>query len=584
MQIRVAIAGAAGDVERVPEFSKPEISIGRLPTNDVVLPEAGVSSNHARVLVTGGALTIVDLESTNGTFVNDEPLRGPRVIADHDEVQIGDFTLRFSLSGAIVDAAPFVPAPRSSSGTVAELSGGFGEPPPMLDDDGVSASTGIAAPGPRSAPAIARDHASAPPRPAMFPAFAPPVRPSAAAAPAPAPRVEVGFEFSGASGPELVDRIFAAIWARVADDVVFGTAGARERVTAMIDEALAGASVPKPAELRARMLEEMLGEGPSRALLEGDPTEVLVLGTTRVRTNRGGHVTEGPSPFSCASAVSCFVSRAIRAPFDPSRASARGNVGAYALEAMWGAGCGGAPIVSLRRSAMQGNVTLEGLFHAGVMSPGMASLLGTCVVARQNIVVCTGPGANARPLLAALLACAPPLELQVLVAHRGIDTAPFRPSTVVVTRTPAGHDVIDAALALGPDRLAIDDLQPTEAGGAMSVISRSLGLLLAMRAHSPMGGLAQLDAVMTAALPRVGVAPLLVQSIDLLIGVQLFADGITRVTQIAEPVLVEGRGLVAQDVFMLVPGSRTWQFGGVLPRCHEELSRRGFRLDPAIFA
>ncbi len=581
MQIRVAIAGATGDVERAPEFSKPEISIGRLPTNDIVLPEAGVSSNHARVLVTGGALTIVDLESTNGTFVNDEPLRGPRVIHDGDDVQIGDFVLRFSLSGAAADAAPYVPGPRVSGSTLAEGADPFGEPPPMLDDESVPASTGAA--GGPARPEAGAEHAAAP-RPAMFPAFSASSK-AAVAAPAPASRVDAGFEFSGVTGPELVDRIFSAVWARVADDVLKQAPGIREVVSALVERAIAAATgLPKPTELRASMIEEMVGDRPQRALLEGDPSEVLVLGTARVRTNRGGHITEGPSPFSCPSAVTCFVARAIRSPFDVTQASARATLGVYALEAMWGAGCGGAPIVSLRRSAMQGSATLEGLFHAGVMSPGMASLLGICVLARQNVLVCTGPGANARPLLAALLACAPPQELQVLVAHRGVDTAPFRPSTVVVTRAPGDHDTIDSALALGPDRLAIDDLRPGEANAAMSVVARSLGLVVAMRAHSAMGGLAQLEAAMSAALPRLGAAPLLSQSLDLLIGVQLFADGITRVTQIAEPVLMDGRGVVAQDVFMLVPGSRTWQFGGVLPRCHDELSRRGFRLDPAIFA
>jgi predicted component of type VI protein secretion system len=45
-------------------------NIGRRPDNDIVLDDPRVSRRHARVLQEGDGFTIVDMDSTGGTFVN----------------------------------------------------------------------------------------------------------------------------------------------------------------------------------------------------------------------------------------------------------------------------------------------------------------------------------------------------------------------------------------------------------------------------------------------------------------------------------------------------------------------------------
>ena len=52
----------------------------------------------------------------------------------------------------------------------------------------------------------------------------------------------------------------------------------------------------------------------------------------------------------------------------------------------------------------------------------------------------------------------------------------------------------------------------------------------------------------------------------------------------AEPAVDEHGIATARDIFTLVPGTRAWQFSGVHPRCVDDLTRREFRVDPAIFA
>lgn len=67
-------------------------SIGRRPQNDhVIAGDPFVSGAHARVEVVDGTITLTDVGSTNGTFVNGARLQAhqPCTLADGDEIQIG---------------------------------------------------------------------------------------------------------------------------------------------------------------------------------------------------------------------------------------------------------------------------------------------------------------------------------------------------------------------------------------------------------------------------------------------------------------------------------------------------------------
>ncbi|MGH8013258.1 MAG: FHA domain-containing protein [Candidatus Binataceae bacterium] len=81
------------------EFSllKDEISLGRGEDNDVVIPHPSVSRAHARLMRRNGAYELLDLNSTNGSYVNDQPVSGSVIVANGSEVRFGDirFVLHF---------------------------------------------------------------------------------------------------------------------------------------------------------------------------------------------------------------------------------------------------------------------------------------------------------------------------------------------------------------------------------------------------------------------------------------------------------------------------------------------------------
>ena len=59
---------------------------------EIQLEDPFASSRHAELVRQGAILVIEDLGSTNGTYLNDELLRGPRPLHAGDRVRIGDST------------------------------------------------------------------------------------------------------------------------------------------------------------------------------------------------------------------------------------------------------------------------------------------------------------------------------------------------------------------------------------------------------------------------------------------------------------------------------------------------------------
>jgi ABC-type multidrug transport system ATPase subunit/pSer/pThr/pTyr-binding forkhead associated (FHA) protein len=71
-----------------------EIRLGRAPDNNFVLDAPSVSRYHAMLSYENGAQPILtDLNSTNGTFVNGQPLTEPRQLTPEDLIFLGGFLL-----------------------------------------------------------------------------------------------------------------------------------------------------------------------------------------------------------------------------------------------------------------------------------------------------------------------------------------------------------------------------------------------------------------------------------------------------------------------------------------------------------
>jgi pSer/pThr/pTyr-binding forkhead associated (FHA) protein len=64
-------------------------TIGRDPESTVCLNDSSVSRAHARITIRDGEARVEDLQSKNGTFVQNEQILESRVLADGDEIEFG---------------------------------------------------------------------------------------------------------------------------------------------------------------------------------------------------------------------------------------------------------------------------------------------------------------------------------------------------------------------------------------------------------------------------------------------------------------------------------------------------------------
>jgi pSer/pThr/pTyr-binding forkhead associated (FHA) protein len=65
------------------------LEVGRDPSVGLPLEDEQVSRKHARLEPAGTGAKVEDLGSTNGTYVNDQPLVGPRELVPGDRVRVG---------------------------------------------------------------------------------------------------------------------------------------------------------------------------------------------------------------------------------------------------------------------------------------------------------------------------------------------------------------------------------------------------------------------------------------------------------------------------------------------------------------
>ncbi len=77
------------------EIRVPVVNVGRADYNDIVLPDESVSTVHAKIQRREGIWVLVDQESTNGTLVDGEVVRGETVLAPGALVKFGSVQTMF---------------------------------------------------------------------------------------------------------------------------------------------------------------------------------------------------------------------------------------------------------------------------------------------------------------------------------------------------------------------------------------------------------------------------------------------------------------------------------------------------------
>jgi pSer/pThr/pTyr-binding forkhead associated (FHA) protein len=83
----------------------PVVNIGRADYNDLVLPDESVSTTHAKLQRREGVWILVDLDSTNGTFIDGDQIKGEGPLVPGATVRFGDVSLVFEPTDDGADVA-----------------------------------------------------------------------------------------------------------------------------------------------------------------------------------------------------------------------------------------------------------------------------------------------------------------------------------------------------------------------------------------------------------------------------------------------------------------------------------------------
>lgn len=161
-------------------LSQPVIKVGKLSSSHLRLDDDTVSRMHAVIEVTGpGDVSIIDLGSTKGTYVNGQKVNKAKVQSG-DQIVVGETRIEIVIGGGssvaadAPSAAPMSPPPRAAA------------PPPVQPAAAMSPPAAAAPPAASAPPPSMAARTPAPPPSAVSrpPASAPPPRMAAPMSPA----------------------------------------------------------------------------------------------------------------------------------------------------------------------------------------------------------------------------------------------------------------------------------------------------------------------------------------------------------------------------------------------------------------
>lgn len=108
------IVSIDGVVIKEAELSKAKSTLGRRPYNDIVIDNLAVSGEHVAFLLADGAVTMEDLNSTNGTYLNGTVVKR-QLLRNADMIEIGKYKIVF-IDEASQAKAPLLASPSGSMG------------------------------------------------------------------------------------------------------------------------------------------------------------------------------------------------------------------------------------------------------------------------------------------------------------------------------------------------------------------------------------------------------------------------------------------------------------------------------------
>ena len=596
-----------GGSERREPFEKPEINVGRVQGNDLMLAKGNVSKRHARLLFRDGRFIVTDLKSTNGTYVNGRKIAQATIVREGDKIYIGDFVLRVEVStaqstpphaitdqhpafdgaseksasdahnGASVSSSPdSVTGRRASRPDTADgARNGWGSassenpddspvvpaPPRVPSAKSIAANT-IPPPAPTSPNAALLSPTTATPFPTT------PSRPSspvaravaASAEAAPPSHIQIALTI-------LVERTLTRMAIQESDL----TAPADELVTRFgpklkeqFERMRDGGEIPsaiEPERVLAAAEHELFRMGPLTALLERDDVrEIQVMRPDKIIVATASGITVSDVGFTSPQAAARVLSRLCASAVNNGgvpmaskvlRLQHRARLTILETSAHSASG----PIFSIRKPA-RAALSLEDMVRSGTISRAMAGTLSQCVQARANILVVGQRGSGITSLVGALMRMFGELE-RALILTEDDDLPNLSMSSTLLLDGDGSQNtqMIHSAAMLEPDRLVVGRVTAAMTGELLDAMyDGSASILAGMRAASLRQSVHRIVAELVRVrpgMPLEAAREMVARSFDLVVEIAKLQDGRHRVMRIAQ-LQADEKDVVVRDVFTFV--------------------------------
>ena len=106
------------------ELKVDRTTIGRVEDNTFPIPQPSVSSHHCEIYLRGNDVVVKDLNSTNGTFINNQQITGESVLKPGQILRLGQVEMRLDAPGASA-STDCVPAATAAAAVCGQAADGF---------------------------------------------------------------------------------------------------------------------------------------------------------------------------------------------------------------------------------------------------------------------------------------------------------------------------------------------------------------------------------------------------------------------------------------------------------------------------
>jgi pilus assembly protein CpaF len=609
--LNVVLSEKGGSSKRL-EFDKGEITIGRIQGNDIVLAKGNVSKHHTRIVLKDGKVIIVDLKSTNGTYVNGKKIAAPQVIKPTDKVYIGDYILNVDGNGAggRVSDEEEEPPPEEEAAEEAEeeaeaASGqdDEGEPPPEEEEEPPPRVPARSAPARAPAPARASAPVKSEPegrRPMQKMSHAPKVDPAVA-------RI-------AKLQKEIHDRLIDYLDLRRLDMDKLGDEELWKKTERAIGEILdqmdADGEIPGDVDreqLMTDVLNEALGLGPLEAFLaDDDISEIMVNHANQIYIEKKGKLTLSEKVFSSNQAVMGVIERIVApigrridesSPLVDARLKDGSRVNAIIPPLSLKGPC--ITIRKFKREKLQ----IEDLIKYKTVTPQMAEFLEMCVKARKNIVISGGTGSGKTTTLNIVSSFIPDDE-RIVTVEDAAELQMHQDHWIQLESRPPNlegkgqitiRDLVKNCLRMRPDRIVVGECRSGETLDMLQAMNTGHdGSLTTLHANTPRDAISRMETMVLMAgmdLPIKAIREQIASAVNIIVQQTRFSDGSRKICYITEVSGMEVDVVTLQDIFFFKQegfgedGKVRGRFvaSGFVPKFYDDLQRRGVPVNMNIF-